>query len=89
MDIAETSGALAPSLSTRLFDPAQWLAVYVELGGGYSVSSRGAYLHWPRDISRQERSWLFEHERQIRADVTRQTAVGDYLASLCPREPVA
>lgn len=89
MHIENKSGASAPTPSSRPFDPAAWLALYVELGGGYTVNSIGACLHWPSNISQQERAWLSEHKRQIRADRARQIAVRDYLASLSPREAAA
>lgn len=33
------------------FNPAAWLALYVELGGGYTVNCVGVCLHWPRHMS--------------------------------------
>ena len=39
-------GASAPSDGARPFDPADWLARYVELGGGYTANPNGVVLHY-------------------------------------------
>lgn len=68
------------------FDPAAWLARYVELGGGYTVSAAGSCLHWSLRITEQEREALTAHERPLRRDLALRGAVKDYLASLVARE---
>ena len=79
-------GASAPTVPLRPFDPAAWLARYVELGGGYIVNGVGACLHWSLRITEEERTALIVHERQLRRDGARREAVKAYLASMVVQE---
>lgn len=82
MHIADINrGALAPIAPSRPFAPAAWLARYVELGGGYTVSPNGVILHWSLRITEEERSALVQHERPLRRDLIMREAVKAYLAS--------
>lgn len=74
-------GAPAPIVPPRAFDPATWLARYVELGGGYTVSSNGVVLHWSLRITEGERQALVQHERPLRRDLVMREAVKSYLTS--------
>jgi hypothetical protein len=74
-------GAAAPTIPLRSIDPAAWLARYVELGGGYTVSSNGVMLHWSLNITEEERRALVQHERPLRRDLIMREAVKAYLAS--------
>ena len=79
-------GAPAPIVPIRPFDPAIWLARYVELGGGHTVNSAGVCLHWSLRITEQEREALALHERPLRRNLVLREAVKDYLASLVAAE---
>lgn len=72
-------GAPAPIVPIRPFDPAAWLARYVELGGGYTVSPNGVVLHWSLRITEEERSALVQHERPLRRNLIMREAVKSYL----------
>lgn len=74
-------GVSAPIVPLRPFDPATWLARYVELGGGYTVSPNGVILHWSLRITEEERRALVQHERPLRRDLVMREAVKAYLAS--------
>ena len=74
-------GASAPIPGACLFDPASWLARYVELGGGYTVSPNGVVLHWSLRITEKERQALVQHERPLRRDLIARETVKAYLAS--------
>lgn len=86
MEIGSNSGASALSHPARPFNPAAWLALYVELGGGYTVNCAGVCLHWPRHMSGLERTALVAHEMPLKSDRSKQEAVRDYLASICITE---
>ena len=83
-----TQGASAPTDGARLFDPAAWLARYVELGGGYTVSPTSICLHWSLRITEQERDALVQHERPLRRDLTKREAVKSLLLASSPKEAV-
>ena len=74
-------GAPAPNVPLCPFNPAAWLARYVELGGGYTVSPNGVVLHWSLRITEEERNALVLHERPLRRDLAMREAVKAYLAS--------
>jgi hypothetical protein len=51
--------------STPAFDPSEWLARYIDLGGGYSVVGDAIWLHWL--ISRNvDEAAIKAHERVLR-----------------------
>lgn len=77
---AINQGAPAPIVPIRPFDPAAWLARFVELGGGYTVSPNGVVLHWSLRITEEERRALVQHERPLRRDLVMREAVKAYLA---------
>ena len=79
-------GASAPTDGARLFDPAEWLARYVELGGGYTVSPTSVCLHWSMRITEQERDALVQHERPLRRDLAKRDAVKSLLTASSPKE---
>lgn len=79
-------GASAPTDGARPFDPAEWLARYVELGGGYTVSPASVCLHWSLRITAQERDALAQHERPLRRDLTKREAVKSLLLASSPKE---
>ena len=60
---------------------AAWLARYVELGGGYTVSPNGVILHWSLRLTEDERRALVQHERPLRRDLAMRDAVKSYLTS--------
>lgn len=64
-----------------ILDPAAWLARYVELGGGYTISPNGVILHWSLRITEEERQALVQHERPLRRDLVMRETVKAYLAS--------
>ena len=68
-------------VSSAPFSPARWIATYVELGGGYTVSPNGVILHWSLRITEDERQALVQHERPLRRDLVKREAVKTYLAS--------
>ena len=74
-------GVPAPFAPLRPFDPAAWLARYIELGGGYTVSPNGVVLHWSLRITEDERRALAQHERPLRRDLVMREAVKAYLAT--------
>lgn len=74
-------GASAPIPGACLFDPAAWLARYVELGGGYTVSPNGVILHWSLRITEEKRQALVQHERPLRRDLAMRETVKAYLTS--------
>lgn len=74
-------GTPVPIAPLRPFDPAAWLAHYVELGGGYTVSPTGVILHWSLRITEEERQALVQHEHPLRRDLVKREAVKAYLAS--------
>ena len=76
-----TQGASAPIAPLRSFNPAAWLACYIELGGGYTVSPNGVVLHWSLRITEEERSALVQHERPLRRDLVMREAVKAYLVT--------
>lgn len=87
MHIANANqGASAPTDDLRLFDPVEWLARYVELGGGYTVSSTSVCLHWSLRIAEQERDALAQHERPLRRDLAKRDAVKSLLLASSPKE---
>lgn len=79
-------GASAPTDGARPFDPAEWLARYVELGGGYTVNSESVWLHWSLRITEQERDALVQHERPLHRDLTKREAVKSLLLASNPKE---
>ena len=52
----------APIGAVSAVDAAAWLARYVELGGGYTVSPNGVILHWSLRITEDERRALVMRE---------------------------
>ena len=81
-------GALAPTDGARLFDPAEWLARYVDLGGGYTVSPTSVWLHWSLRITEQERDALVQHERPLLRDFVKREAVKSLLLASSSKEAV-
>ena len=79
-------GASAPTDGACLFDPAAWLARYVELGGGYTVNSDSVWLHWSLDITDAERETLRAHEMPLRRDLAKRDAVKSLLTASSPKE---
>lgn len=79
-------GAPAPITPLCPFDPAEWLARYVELGGGYTVSPNGVVLHWSLRITEEEREALAVHERPLRRSLALREAVKAYLAGMVATE---
>lgn len=77
---------MAPIYAAGGFNPAAWLARYVDLGGGYTVNSGGICLHWSLRITEAERAALVAHERPLRRDRERREAVKAYLASMMAQE---
>ena len=71
----------APIGAVSAVDAAAWLARYVELGGGYTVSPNGVILHWSLRITEDERRALVQHERPLRRDLVMREAVKSYLSS--------
>jgi hypothetical protein len=72
---------IVPVVPMVPFDPVTWLARYVELGGGYTVSPNGVVLHWSLRISEEERRALVQHERPLRRDLVMREAVKAYLVT--------
>jgi hypothetical protein len=72
---------MPPPFVLASFNAAAWLARYVELGGGYTVSPNGVILHWSLRITEDERRALVQHERPLRRDLVMREAVKAYLAS--------
>ena len=81
-------GASAPTDGACLFDPAEWLARYVELGGGYTVNNDSVWLHWSLKITEEEQHALVTHEMVLRRDVTKREAVKSLLLASSPKEAV-
>ena len=81
-------GASAPTEGARLFDPAQWLARYIELGGGYTVNNDSVWLHWSLGISDAERDALRAHEIPLRRDMAKRDCVKAFLTSSSAKEAV-
>ncbi|GAY19718.1 hypothetical protein [Sphingobium fuliginis] len=82
-------GASAPTDGARPFDPADWLAHYVELGGGYTVNPDSVWLHWSLTISEAERHALQAHEMPLRCDMTKRDAVKSLLLASSPKEALS
>ncbi|KKW89414.1 hypothetical protein [Sphingobium chungbukense] len=90
MHIANSiQGASAPTDGARLFDPAEWLARYVELGGGYTVNPTSVCLHWSLRITEHERDALAQHERPLRRDLAKREAVKALLLASSPKEALS
>ncbi|RYM11013.1 hypothetical protein [Sphingobium cupriresistens] len=89
MDMANTSGASAPNHGARLFDPAEWVASYVDLGGGYTVTGASCCLHSVRGLSWAEQAALAAHQLPILADPSKREAVRAYLTSGCLMEALS
>jgi hypothetical protein len=89
MDMATTSGASAPNHGARPFDPADWLASYVEMGGGYTVTGASCCLHSLWGLSRAEQTALAAHQLPLLADPEKREAVRAYLTSGCPMETLS
>jgi len=81
-----TQGASAPTDAARPFDPSEWLARYIQLGGGYTVNNDSVWLHWSLDISEAERDALRAHEVSIRRDMAKRDAVKALLTSSNAKE---
>lgn len=79
-------GASAPIHGARVFDPAEWLARYVELGGGYTVTDESVWLHWSLTITEAEQAALIIHERPLRSDLAKREAVKSLLLASSPKE---
>lgn len=89
MHIANSiQGASAPTEGARHFDPAEWLARYVELSGGYTITNDGVWLHWSLKITEEEQQALFAHETALRLDLTKREAVKALLLASSPKEAV-
>lgn len=87
MHIADTvQGASAPTHDTCSFDPAAWLARYVELGGGYTVTSGIARFHRHCGITQAQQAALAHHERRLRADLANRDAVEAHILSMSVTE---
>ena len=69
------------------FDPGQWLARYVELGGGYAMVGDAIWLHWLISLETDEAA-LRRHERVLRGRPDRREAVKDLILCDASREKV-
>jgi len=81
-------GASAPTDGARPFDPSDWLARYIELGGGYTVNNDGVWLHWSLKITEEEQQALVTHEMALRRDLAKREAVKSLLLASSPKEAV-
>ena len=86
MDMANTPGASAPNHGAHLFDPSSWLAAYVGLGGGYTVTGASCCLHAPNSLSRTEQSALAAHQLPLLADPAKREAVRAHLTARSTKE---
>jgi hypothetical protein len=87
MDIANNNqGASAPADGVRPFDPSQWLARYIELGGGYTINAESVWLHWSLKITEAEQIALTLHEGALRRDMAKREAVKALLVASTARE---
>lgn len=69
------------------FDPGQWLARYVELGGGYAMVGDAVWLHWLLNGTAEE-AVIRSHERIVRGDADRRNAVKALIMERVSREMV-
>ncbi|MAM37252.1 MAG: hypothetical protein CL949_01810 [Erythrobacter sp.] len=69
------------------FDPAAWLARYVELGGGYSVVGDAIWLHWLLSVAVDEAA-IQAHERVLRGRPDWRNAVKALIMQRVAREVV-
>ncbi len=53
------------STASPAFQPAEWLARYIDLGGGYSVVGDAIWLHWLISSNVDEAA-IKAHERVLR-----------------------
>jgi hypothetical protein len=69
------------------FDPCEWLARYVELGGGYAMVGDAVWLHWLLNGAAEEAA-ILSHERIVRGDADRRNAVKALIMERVSREMV-
>lgn len=86
MNMATTSGASIPQ-SSPLFDPAEWLARYIDLGGGYSMVGDAIWLHWLLSANVDEVA-IQAHERVLRGRPEWRDAVKALIMQSVAREVV-
>lgn len=78
----------APSnMPAGRFDPAAWLARYVELGGGYSMVGDAIWLHWLLSANVDEAA-IQAHERVLRGRPEWRDAVKALIMQRVAREVV-
>lgn len=69
------------------FEPVEWLARYVDLGGGYSVVGDAIWLHWPLNGGVDELA-LRAHEAAVRRDPVNHAAAKALILHRYRRETV-
>lgn len=69
------------------FDPAHWLARYIDLGGGYSVVGDAIWLHWSLNGDVDEQA-LRAHEAAVRRDPANHASVKTLILQRYSREMV-
>ena len=80
-------GAPAPIVPLPPFNPAEWLARYVELGGGYAVIGDAVWLHWSLNGDVDELA-LKAHEMTVRRDGARHAAVKALIMERVSKEAI-
>ena len=76
MHIANTiQGTSTPIDDVRPFDPAAWLARYVELGAGYTVRDSNVWLGWSMDVPKDRQAEICAHIRLLRHDLEKHQAI--------------
>lgn len=81
MDIANTSGASAPTSSARLFDPAQWLARFVSMGGMYLYNGAQIWIGGPPEMEA-----LVPISNEVLRDNAKREALKAHILATMPRE---
>ncbi|MBA4092046.1 MAG: hypothetical protein C0494_15850 [Sphingobium sp.] len=67
------------------FDPHQWLARYIELGGGYAMVGDAIWLHWLL-ASNVDEAAIKVHERVLRGRPDWRDAVKALIMAQAARE---
>lgn len=81
MDIAINSGALAPNPSARPFDPAQWLARFVTMGGIYINTGQKVWVGGPPQIRE-----LVAVLREVAGDDAKREALRAHILTITAQE---
>lgn len=81
MIIANTSGASAPNPSARPFDPAQWLARFVGMGGMYLYNGEEVWIGGPPELEA-----LGPISNEVLCDDAKRGALKVHILATMPRE---